>query len=165
MLQRYRLLALISVVVLVLDQLSKWYIDHTMTLHQSRTVIEHFFNISYVHNPGAAFGMLADSAIRVPLLSGVALLASAIILWIFGRLAYDQRLQRWGLSLVFSGAIGNLIDRLRLGVVIDFIDVHWYQHHWPAFNVADSAITIGVGLLLLDFWREERQRLKQAKAQ
>lgn len=160
MLQRFRLLLLVTAVVLPLDQLTKWYIDHTMQLHQSRTVIEHFFNISYVHNTGAAFGILADSALRIPLLSGVALIACGAIAWLLGRLPMSARLQRLGLALVFSGAVGNLIDRLRLGAVIDFIDVHWYQHHWPAFNVADSAITIGVGLLLLDLFFEERQRLK-----
>ena len=64
--------------------------------------------------------------------------------------------------LIFSGAIGNMIDRVRLGEVIDFLDVHWYQYHWPAFNVADSAITVGVGLMILDLWFEER-RIKKAK--
>lgn len=160
MVQRYRLLLIVVAIVLPLDQLTKIYIDSTMVLHQSRTVIEHFFNICYVLNTGAAFGMLANSPFRVPLLAGVALFALAVILWLFKRLAVAQQLQRLGLALVFSGAIGNLIDRLRLGAVIDFIDVHWYQNHWPAFNVADSAITIGVGLLLIDLWREEKRRSK-----
>lgn len=160
MLQRYRLLLIVVAVVLPIDQLTKIYIDSTMELHQSSTVIEHFFNICYVLNAGAAFGMLADSAMRVPLLVGVALLAGAIIVWLFGRLSAAQQLQRVGLALVFSGAVGNLVDRLRLGAVIDFIDIHWYQHHWPAFNVADSAITVGVSLLLIDLWCEERKRSK-----
>jgi len=158
MLQRYRLLLIVVAIVLPLDQLTKIYIDSTMALHQSRTVIEHFFNICYVLNTGAAFGMLANSPFRVPLLAGVALIALTVILWLFKRLDDDQQLQRLGLALVFSGAIGNLIDRLRLGAVIDFIDVHWYQSHWPAFNVADSAITIGVAFLLIDLWREEKRR-------
>ena len=160
MLQRYRLLLIVIAVVLPIDQLSKIYIDSTMELHQSSTVIEHFFDICYVLNTGAAFGMLADSAMRVPLLVGVALLAGVIIVWIFGRLSAAQQLQRIGLALVFSGAVGNLIDRLRLGAVIDFIDIHWCQHHWPAFNVADSVITVGVSLLLIDLWCEERKRSK-----
>ncbi|MCD6526014.1 MAG: signal peptidase II [Desulfuromonas sp.] len=161
MVQRYRLLLIVVAIVLPVDQITKLYIDRTMELYQSWTVIEHFFNISYVHNNGAAFGILADSAVRIPLLSGVAIIACLVILWIMGRLPKSAQFQRLGLSLVFSGAAGNLIDRLRLGAVIDFIDVHWYQHHWPAFNIADSAITIGVGLLLLDLWVEERKRLKQ----
>lgn len=156
MLQRYRLLLIVFIVVVPVDQLTKAYIDATMQLHQSFTVVEHFFNICYVLNTGAAFGMLADSPMRVALLSGVAVLAVAIILWIFRRID-GRQLQRFALALVFSGAIGNLIDRLRLGAVIDFLDVHWYQHHWPAFNVADSAITVGVALLLLDLWNDERR--------
>lgn len=160
MLQRYRLLLIVVAVVLPIDQLTKVYIDSTMELHQSSTVIEHFFDICYVLNTGAAFGILADSAMRVPLLVGVALLAVAIIVWVFGRLGAANQLQRLGLALVCSGAVGNLIDRIRLGAVIDFIDIHWYQHHWPAFNVADSAITVGVVLLLLELWHEERKRSK-----
>jgi signal peptidase II len=159
MLKRYRLLVLICALIVPADQLSKLYIDSTMALHQSYTVIEHFFNICYVLNTGAAFGILADSAVRVPLLTGVAVLAALVILWIYRRIDGHQ-LQRFALALVFSGAIGNLIDRIRLGAVIDFLDVHWYQHHWPAFNVADSAITIGVSLLLVDMWRSERRRVK-----
>lgn len=158
MVYRYRLLLVVVAIVLPLDQLTKIYIDSSMALHQSRTVIENFFNICYVLNTGAAFGMLAKSPFRVPLLVSVALCALAVILWLFKRLSVEQRLQRLGLALVFSGAIGNLIDRLRLGAVIDFIDIHWYQKHWPAFNIADSAITIGVALLLIDLWREEKRR-------
>jgi len=157
MIQRYRLLLVIFALIVPLDQFSKLYIDGTMELHQSYTVIEHFFNICYVLNTGAAFGILAESSLRVPLLSGVALLAAAVILWIFRHID-GRKLQRVALALVFSGAVGNLIDRIRLGAVIDFLDVHWYQHHWPAFNIADSAITIGVALLLIDLWCEERQR-------
>jgi len=159
MFKRYRLLLLIFAVIVPLDQLSKLYIDSTMALHQSYTVIEHFFNICYVLNAGAAFGILSDSPWRVPLLTGVAVLAASVILWIFSRID-GRQLQRVALSLVFSGAIGNLIDRIRLGAVIDFLDVHWYQHRWPAFNVADSAITIGVALLLVDMWSSERRRAK-----
>lgn len=158
MLHRYRLLLWISVVVLVLDQTSKMAITRSMLLHQSRTLIDNVLNLCYVLNPGAAFGILADSSLRIPLLSGVAVLATVAILWVYRHLKAQQLLQRIGLALVFSGALGNLIDRLRLGAVIDFIDVHWYQYHWPAFNIADSAITIGVGVLLIDLWREERRR-------
>ena len=158
--QRYRLLIVATLVVLVGDQWTKWYIDHTMALHQSRTVIENFFNITYVHNSGAAFGILAESDLRLPLLSGIALIACGLIGWMFRKLPPTAVWQRFGLALVFSGALGNLIDRIRLGVVIDFLDVHWYHHHWPAFNVADSAITVGVALLLIDLWLEEKRKRK-----
>jgi signal peptidase II len=151
-------LLIVSAVILVLDQVTKLYIDHRFALYESVTVIENFFHITYVRNKGAAFGILADSAIRVPFFITVATVAALAILWYLRQLREDQRLLQFALSLVFAGAVGNLIDRVRLGEVIDFLDVHWYQHHWPAFNVADSAITVGVGLLLLDLWYEERRK-------
>jgi signal peptidase II len=157
---RYRLLLIVSLVVLVLDQATKLYIDRTFALYESVMVIENFFHISYVRNKGAAFGILADSAVRLPFFIAVSVIAAVGILWYLRHLRDDQRLLSFALSLVFSGAIGNLIDRVRLGEVIDFIDVHWYRHHWPAFNVADSAISVGVGLLLVDLWLEERRKAK-----
>jgi len=157
---RYRLLLIVSLVVLVIDQLSKIYIDHRFALYESVGVFENFFHITYVRNKGAAFGILADNAFRVPFFIAVATLAAVGILWYLRHIADHQRLHIWALALVFSGAVGNLIDRVRLGEVIDFLDVHWYQHHWPAFNVADSAISVGVALLLVDLWREERTKKK-----
>jgi len=155
---RYRLLLLIAIPVLVLDQATKLYIDSRFALHQSVTVVENFFNITYVRNKGAAFGIFADSAVRIPFFITISILAAVGILWYLRRLRNDQTLQVFSLSLIFAGAVGNLIDRIRLGEVIDFIDVHWYRYHWPAFNIADSAITVGVVLLLFDMWREERAR-------
>lgn len=160
MLKHYRLLLLVTPAVLILDQLSKFYIDSTFALYESVTVWENFFHITYLRNKGAAFGLMAGSPWRVPLLIGVALIAALGIIWYISRLEPRQKLLRLALALIFSGAVGNLIDRIRLGEVIDFIDVHWYRHHWPAFNIADSAITIGVGLMLLDLWLEERRTKK-----
>jgi signal peptidase II len=160
---RYRLLAITSAIILILDQASKFYIDSRFRLYESVTVIENFFNIVHVRNKGAAFGFLADSSFRLPFFILVAIVAGGAIIWYLRKhVREEQRLLQFALSLVFAGAIGNLIDRIRLGEVIDFIDVHWYQYHWPAFNVADSAITVGVTLLLIDMWREER-RLKERK--
>lgn len=159
---RYRLLLLITIPVLVLDQATKLYIDSRFALHQSVTVIENFFNITYVRNKGAAFGILSDSAIRIPFFITVSLVAAIGILWYLKRLEPGQRGQYSALSLIFAGALGNLVDRIRLGEVIDFLDVHWYGYHWPAFNVADSAITVGVTILLVELWREEsRARRKE----
>jgi len=155
---RYRLLLIVSAVILVLDQATKLYIDSCFALYESVPVLEHFFHITYVRNKGAAFGIFADSAVRIPFFISVSTLAAIGILWYFRQLQGGQRLLRYALSLVFAGAVGNLIDRIRLGEVIDFLDVHWYKYHWPAFNVADSAITVGVGLLLLDLWLEERRK-------
>jgi len=154
---RYKILLAVSALVLVLDQLTKIYVDRTMELHSSITVIEGFFNITYLRNKGAAFGILADSAWRLPFFLLVSTIAVAVILVVIKRMRDDQVLNVASLSLIFSGALGNLIDRVRLGEVIDFLDVHWRGHHWPAFNVADSAICVGVFLLAIEMIREERR--------
>lgn len=157
---RYRLLGIVTLVILIFDQATKLYIDSRFALYESVTVLENFFHITYVRNKGAAFGILADSSFRIPFFIAVASLAALGILWYLRSLRDDQKLLHFALALIFSGAIGNLIDRIRLGEVIDFVDVHWFQHHWPAFNVADSAICVGVALLLVDMWVEERQKEK-----
>lgn len=158
---RYRILAFTTLATLLLDQSTKLLVDRTMLLGQSIRVVENFFHLTYVRNQGAAFGMLANSPYRTPFFIGVALIASGAILWMIHRLEDAQRLSSIALSLIFAGAVGNLIDRVRLGEVIDFLDVHWYQYHWPAFNVADSAITVGVGLLIWEMWREERSKRQE----
>lgn len=154
---RYKILLAVSALVLVLDQLTKIYVDRTMELHSSITVIEGFFNITYLRNKGAAFGILADSAWRLPFFLLVSTIAVAVILVVIKRMRDDQVLNVASLSLIFSGALGNLIDRVRLGEVIDFLDVHWRGHHWPAFNIADSAICVGVFLLAIEMIQEERR--------
>lgn len=153
MLQRYRLLLISTVGVLVFDQWTKFLVVSRFRLYESVELVENFLHLTYVRNKGAAFGILSDSAWRIPFFIGVALIAAVIILVCFHRVPRDQQLTRFGLALIWPGAVGNLIDRIRLGEVVDFIDVHWYQYHWPAFNVADSAITVGVCCLLLaNFW-------------
>jgi signal peptidase II len=117
-----------------------------------------FFNITYLRNKGAAFGILAHSGYRLPFFILVSVVAIAVIAMVFYRLRPDQKFTAFALSLIFSGALGNLIDRLRLGEVIDFLDAHWYGHHWPAFNIADSAICVGVFLLAIDMLIEERRQ-------
>ena len=159
---KYRVFALTAGISLLLDQLSKLYIDKHFAVSESRRVISNFFHITYVRNPGAAFGMLADSPYRLPFFMGIALIAAVGILWYLRRVPADSRWQHLSLGLIFSGALGNLIDRIRHGEVIDFIDVHWYNYHWPAFNIADSAITVGVGIMLVCSWHEERQKKRQA---
>jgi len=156
--RRYGLLILACVLIIPLDQWSKYLVVQRFELHQSMTLIEHYLNLVYVQNTGAAFGILADSAVRVPFLAGIAVLAVGVILWIIPRLGVEQRWQKLGLVLVIPGAVGNLIDRVRFGYVVDFIDAHWYQYHWPAFNVADSAITLGVVFMLVDILRTPRTR-------
>jgi signal peptidase II len=158
---QYRVFTLTVAIILLLDQLTKIYIDTAFALYESITVIENFFNIIYVRNPGAAFGILADSSIRIPFFIGVSVIASIGILWYLRKVAVTDRWQHFALGLIFSGAVGNLVDRIRLGEVIDFLDAHWYQYHWPAFNVADSAICVGVGILFICSWREERLKKQQ----
>ena len=153
--KRYYTLSAISLVLLILDQASKLYVDANFRLHETVPVIRDFFHLTYVRNKGAAFGILADNAVRIPFFISVSIIALLGILWYLKGIRDDQKLPILSLSLIFSGAFGNLIDRVRLGEVIDFLDVFWQRHHWPAFDVADSAITVGVTLLFIEMWRED----------
>jgi signal peptidase II len=154
---RYTLFAGITFIGLLLDQVTKLYIDRTMQLYDSIPVVVNFFNITYVRNRGAAFSFLSEASWRLPFFIGITLVASIAIIVAFHKLRDDQKLAQVSLAMIFSGAVGNLIDRVRLGEVIDFLDVHWYRHHWPAFNVADSLICVGVFLLALDMLLEDKR--------
>ncbi|MDD2365293.1 MAG: signal peptidase II [Desulfuromonadaceae bacterium] len=157
---RYTLFAVIAILGIIVDQITKVAIDSSMQLFDSIPVIENFFHITYVRNRGAAFSFLSNASWRLPFFITVSLVASLVILIAFRKLRDDQKLAHISLALIFSGAVGNLIDRVRLGEVIDFLDAHWYRHHWPAFNIADSLICVGVFLLAVDMLLEEK-RLKQ----
>ena len=161
---RYTLFAILTVVGLLIDQATKLYIDRTMQLFDTIPVLTNFFHITYVRNRGAAFSFLSEASWRLPFFIGVSLVASIAILVAFHKLRDDQKLAQVSLAMIFSGAIGNLIDRVRLGEVIDFLDAHWYRHHWPAFNVADSLICVGVFLLAVDMLLEDK-RLKGRSSQ
>ncbi len=156
---RYTIFAAISTIGIIIDQITKIYIDRSMQLYDSIPIVENFFHITYVRNKGAAFSFLSNASWRLPFFITVSIIAVLVILVAFRKLRDDQRLAQISLAMIFSGAVGNLIDRVRLGEVIDFLDVHWYRHHWPAFNVADSLICVGVFLLALDMILEEK-RLK-----
>jgi signal peptidase II len=134
------------------DQITKLYVDAVMWPHQSITVIKNYFAITYVRNPGGAFGLFAqaDRGIVRPFLLGLSAVAVVIIILMYRSTPADRRSVRLAFSLIMGGAIGNLIDRLRFDEVIDFLDVHWYQYHWPAFNIADAAISVGVAILCWD---------------
>ena len=160
--KHFRLLSIVTLVSLILDQATKLYVDARFELYESVPVIEGWFHLTYIRNKGAAFGILSSGALRIPFFIGIAVIALAAILWYLRSLRADQKLAAFALALIFSGALGNLIDRIRLGEVIDFLDVFWNHHHWPAFNVADSAICVGVALLIWEMWQEER-RLKREK--
>ncbi|MBI5286631.1 MAG: signal peptidase II [Deltaproteobacteria bacterium] len=147
----YRTLLWVSAVVILLDQLTKAIISNTLALHQSIEVIPGFFNITHIRNPGVAFGLLKGSGrLRLAVLLIVSSVALAVVVYLY-RKAEDKVLA-FALSLVAGGAVGNLIDRMRFGEVVDFLDLHLGSYHWPAFNIADSAITIGVILTLLSLY-------------
>jgi signal peptidase II len=146
----------ISALVVVLDQFTKMLVDHFMSLHESWLVVDGLLRLTYVQNRGAAFGILSDAdlpyqSLFFAVVSLAALGAIAAYSW---RLPARSRLPQTALALIMGGALGNLIDRARLGYVIDFVDAYWSAHHWPAFNVADSAISIGVVLLVIDILRQ-----------
>lgn len=151
----------LGVAMLLLDQATKAWIEASMLLHQSIYVLP-VLDIVSARNPGAAFSFLADaSGWQRVFFIAVAVVASAVILYLL-RKHQGERLFSFGLALILGGALGNLWDRLVLGHVVDFLLLHAYGYHWPAFNLADSAITLGAGLLIYDSFRGTRrgERLK-----
>ena len=155
---KYNILLSVATLVLILDQATKIYISRTMELYSSIVVSRNFFSITYICNKGAAFSFMAHSPYRLPVLTLVSVIALVAIIVFFRKLRPDQKFTAICLALIFGGALGNLIDRVRLGEVIDFLNVHWYDHYWPAFNVADSAICVGVVLLAIDMFIEEKRQ-------
>ena len=140
----------VAVAVLLLDQATKLIALAKLALHES-VALAPFLNLTLVYNKGAAFGFLSSaSGWQNLFFIGVALVACAVILYLVRQLKDSDRLLAVALMLVLGGAIGNLLDRLLYGHVVDFIDVYYRGWHWPAFNVADSAITIGAVLIALD---------------
>jgi signal peptidase II len=138
--------------IVVLDQLTKAIVRSTLPLHSSVTIIPGVVDFTHVRNTGAAFGILnaADFPFKTVLIGIIAVAALFGVGVYAASLAHHERLARVGLSLIIGGAIGNLIDRVVVGSVVDFVDVYWRTYHFWAFNVADSAITIGAGIMILD---------------
>lgn len=144
----------LAAVVLILDQITKFWAERALTQFASVEVAP-FFNFTLLYNPGAAFSLLADAGGWGRwLLSGIAIAAGVLITVWLARLPRDAWLTIASLGLIVGGAIGNLVDRLRIGKVVDFLDFHWAGHHWPAFNVADMAITVGAVLLIVAAFTE-----------
>ena len=140
----------LSFVVLVLDQVTKLAVAANMQLYQSIQVLP-FFNLTYVHNTGAAFSFLSEAGgWQRWFFAVLAFVISVVITVWLVRLKRHETLLAVSLALVLGGAVGNLIDRLAYGYVIDFLDVYYQDWHWPAFNIADSAITIGVALMIAE---------------
>ncbi len=147
----------LSFLVLVLDQATKFWIQAVFEPYQSLQILP-FFNLVLAFNTGAAFSFLGDAGgWQRWFFVALALVVSVVLVVWLSRLGEDDRRTAWGLALVLGGAVGNVIDRIWLGHVVDFLDFHWAGYHWPAFNVADMAITGGVVLLLVDgFWPRRR---------
>lgn len=145
--------------VVLLDVVTKAYVASTLFLHESFAVIEGFFNITYVRNPGAAFGFLAGASpgFRITFFLSITLAVIGMILYYIWKSHEKEMFETFSLSLILSGALGNMIDRVRFGEVIDFIDVYIGSHHWPAFNVADSAISIGAAFLIFSLLRHKEE--------
>lgn len=143
----------IAGLVVAADQATKWLAVRNFT-GRTFTVIPHFFDLVLVHNTGAAFGFLNDAGgWQNVFFVAVAIVVSLVLVFMLRRLGAEDGVSGWALALILGGALGNLIDRLRLGYVIDFVDWYYGRWHWPAFNVADAAITIGALLLVLDAFR------------
>lgn len=155
---------IIAAAVVLLDIWTKALVLARLHLHESIPVIPGFFNIVYVRNTGAAFGIGANAGSNlVPLLLTLGALTVFLIVVVYSlRTAASDRLLQTGLHLILGGAIGNLIDRFRFGYVVDFLDVYVGRYHWPAFNVADSAICIGIGLLFLDMRKKPSENVAAA---
>ena len=150
---------LLSILVALADQLTKAWVMANFAPFESRVIIPGFFDLIYVTNTGAAFGFLAGEPAwwRQFFFCGLALVALLVLFFTYRQVRTRSRLLALAIGLIGGGAMGNLIDRLRFGAVVDFLDFYVGRYHWPAFNVADSAITIGVALFLFGSLRQPRQ--------
>lgn len=151
----------LSALVIVIDQITKRIVDTTMQLYQSIELIP-YFQLTYMRNQGAAFSFLSGAGgWQRWFFIGLAVIASVFICFWLKKLNRSQRWEAIAWSLVLGGALGNLIDRILYGYVIDFLDVYVGDWHWPAFNVADSAITVGVVMLVLDSFKPQPRSLSE----
>lgn len=148
----YAVLIITFLVFLIFDQVTKSLVLANLSIHESTVVLEGFFNLTHVRNPGAAFGLLADAPELFRRLFFIIITAVVMVavLFYFWQGGIGQTRQTVALALILAGGAGNLIDRIRFGEVVDFLDVYIGTYHWPAFNVADSAISVGAILLIFD---------------
>ena len=158
--RKYAWLAAAVVIVTALDQYTKHLAVTRLKSGATVDVIKKIFQLRYVENPGAAWGFLANASesFRAPFFVAVSLLAIAFILYFYRKVEDDQKVMLASLAMILGGAVGNFIDRLHQNYVVDFIDWYWKDWHWPTFNIADSAISLGVILMVwtMIFGEEER---------
>jgi len=149
--RRYLRLVLVAGLTVVIDQLSKAIIQEALPLAQTVQVIPGLFSITHIRNTGGAFGLLAGraSTFRTVFFLGVSGLSVVILCYLYAGMAPGNRWASTALCLICGGALGNLVDRVRLGEVVDFLDFYVGPYHWPAFNLADCAISVGVAILVL----------------
>jgi len=154
----YRMCILISTIIIG-DQVTKAIVQQKFFLGESVPVIEGLFHFTYVRNPGAAFGMFGHSPdwIRIPLFFGVPVIACLWLVWLIWTTRNKHKLQCLAYSLILAGAVGNLIDRFSMNYVVDFFDFFWGPHHFPAFNIADSSITIAAFLLIFETFKASKK--------
>lgn len=143
-------LMMVSGTIILADQISKMIILRSMPLYETIPVIPGFFNMTHIHNPGGAFGFMAGQGpeVRSLLFLAMSSLAAVVIVFFYLRTPAAYSWLSTALLLIFGGAIGNMIDRFRFGEVVDFLDFYAGGYHWPAFNVADSGITVGMAILV-----------------
>lgn len=160
--RKYWVLLVTCLVILLLDQWTKYEVQQRLHLRQTVEVIPGFFHLTHIRNTGGAFGIFGGEkgGIGSLFFVVVSLIAIGSILFFFLKVKEDEKTLSLTLSLVLSGAIGNLIDRLMYGEVVDFLDFHLFSYHWPAFNIADSAITLGIGLMALELLILDKKRRK-----
>ena len=146
-----RLIPALAAVILVADQITKWWALRDLRFGEPVPVVDGLFSFTLVMNPGLAFGMLSGIPESVRWMVGLLSLGAVVVLALLAArlLPTGGVWTRLALGLIFGGAVGNLIDRLRFGAVVDFLDFYWRSYHWPAFNVADSAITVGVTIIAI----------------
>ena len=155
----------LSAVVVILDQLTKYIASTSLVLYKPVAVMP-MFNWTLMHNTGAAFSFLHDAGgWQRWFFAIIAIVVSVVIVLWIKRLEQHEKWQAVALALILGGAIGNVIDRVWLGYVVDFIDVYYGSSHWPAFNIADSAISIGVALIIIESIREYRAEQKTDKSE
>ncbi|MHB8481368.1 MAG: signal peptidase II [Nitrospiria bacterium] len=152
------LLSIMSLVILI-DQITKSYIAKSFRLYESMVVIRDFFSLTYTRNPGAAFGVFAeqDGHFRSVFFLLISCTALVFLIYFFMKTPPEDRFSQVAISLILGGAIGNFLDRLKMGEVIDFLDFYIGPHHWWIFNVADSAITVGISILVLQIFLKKNK--------
>lgn len=160
---RYTLAAIWTVITVILDQITKIWVSNVMDVWTGKQVIPGFFNLVHVVNKGAAWGFLDNEDIdwQRPLFIIITFIALGFIAYMLKNTDETDTWMITGLALIAGGAIGNLIDRVRLGVVIDFLDFYFGNYHWPAFNVADCTLTIGAGCIILSMFLNRKSKINK----